>query len=156
MKEITGIEDQKSQEIAAELNQLLADYHIHYQNLRGFHWNINGPGFFELHRHFEELYTAALTTIDEIAERILTLGGRPLHTMTDYLQRSEIKEVSDTHSAEETVQATLEALKLLLRQERKLVEIAAKAADEGTVDLLTPLIAEQEKGAWMLRAYLGK
>lgn len=156
MKEITGIEDQKSQELVNELNQLLADYHIHYQNLRSFHWNINGPGFFELHRHFEELYTAALTTIDEIAERILTLGGRPLHTMTDYLAKSEIKEMPDTHSAESTVQETLNALKVLLGQERKIVEIAAEAADEGTVDLLTPLIAGQEKEAWMLRAYLGK
>jgi starvation-inducible DNA-binding protein len=156
MKEITGIDAAKTNEIVAELNQLLADYHIYYQNLRGFHWNINGPGFFELHRHFEELYTVALVTIDEVAERILTLGGSPLHTMSDYVKHSEIKEQNDTHTAEATVKATLEALKVLLTQERKLVEIAAEAADEGTVDLLTPLIAAQEKEAWMLRAYLGK
>ena len=154
MKKYTGIEDKHSEEIVSNLNQLLADYHLHYQNLRGFHWNISGPGFFELHRHFEELYTEALTTIDELAERILTLGGRPLHAMSSYVKGANIQEAIDLTTPEDTINSTLNALAVLLKQERELVNIAGDAGDEGTVDLLTPLIAAQEKEAWMLRSYL--
>ena len=73
-----------SEKLIIELNQLLSDFHIYYQNTRGFHWNIKGKRFFELHVKFEELYTEALTSIDEIAERILTIGGTPLHAFDDY------------------------------------------------------------------------
>lgn len=156
MKSITGIDDTHSKELVSQLNQLLADYHIYYQNLRGFHWNISGPGFFELHAKFEELYTVAQTTIDEIAERILTLGGRPLHTITDYLGRAKISESRDVYTAKETVEATLKNLEILLMQERIIVDTAGQAGDEGTADLLTPHIADKEKQAWMLKAYLGR
>ncbi len=145
-----------SKELVSQLNQLLSDYHIYYQNLRGFHWNISGPGFFELHAKFEELYTVAHTTIDELAERILTLGGRPLHTITDYLGRAKISEARDVHSAKDTVEVTLKNFEILLIQKRMIVEAAAKAGDEGTADLLTPLIFDLEKQAWMLKAYLGR
>jgi starvation-inducible DNA-binding protein len=156
MKSITGIEEQASQGLVTQLNQLLADYQIYYQNLRGFHWNISGPGFFELHRHFETLYTAAQLTIDELAERILTLGGRPLHTMSDYVHSADIKESRDVYTADETVRTTLKNIEVLLHLEREIVIAANEAGDEGTADLLTPLIAAQEKQAWMLKAYLGR
>lgn len=156
MKAITGMEETDSKELVSQLNQLLADYHIYYQNLRGFHWNINGPGFFELHAKFEELYNVAQTTIDELAERILTLGGRPLHTITDYLGRAKVSESRDVHTAKETLEATLKNIEILLMQERIIVDLAGKAGDEGTADLLTPLIADKEKQAWMLKAYLGR
>lgn len=156
MKSITGIDESASAELVASLNQLLADYHIYYQNLRGFHWNISGPGFFELHVHFEQLYTTAQVTIDNLAERILTLGGRPLHTMTDFIGRAKMSEARDVYTARDTVETTLKNLGILLMQERMLVELAGNSDDEGTVDLLTPLIADQEKQAWMLKAYLGR
>ncbi len=156
MKSITGIEEQASQALVKQLNQLLADFQIYYQNLRGFHWNISGPGFFELHRHFETLYTAAQLTIDELAERILTLGGRPLHTMSDYVKSADIKESRDVFTADETVRTTLSNIAVLLQLEREIVVAANEAGDEGTADLLTPLIAVQEKQAWMLKAYLGR
>jgi starvation-inducible DNA-binding protein len=72
-------------EIASELNVLLANYQIYYQNLRGFHWNIQGRDFFELHVKFEELYNDGAIKIDEVAERILTIEATPLHSFTDYL-----------------------------------------------------------------------
>lgn len=155
MKKYTGIAESQSTEIVNALNQLLSDYHMYYQNLRGFHWNISGPAFFELHRHFEELYTEALTTIDELAERILTLGGRPLHAMSDYIRTAQIEEAKNVTAAGDSVQSTLDALAVLLQSERRIVTMAGEAGDEGTADLLTPLIAAQEKEAWMLRAYLG-
>ena len=81
-----GIEESKSKELANKLNLLLSDLQLFYINARGFHWNIKGNKFFELHLKFEELYTDVLTKIDEVAERILTLGHKPLHSFSDYLK----------------------------------------------------------------------
>jgi starvation-inducible DNA-binding protein len=102
-----GLNEKKSNKLAEELNVLLANYQLYYQNLRGFHWNIKGPAFFELHLKFEELYNDAVLKIDEIAERILTLGATPLHTFTDYLKRSTIKEAANVSDGEGTVSTTL-------------------------------------------------
>ena len=93
MKNSIGINTEKALILANRLNELLADYQLFYQNLRGLHWNIKGRKFFELHLKFEEYYDNAVIKVDEIAERILTLEGEPLHTFTDYLKISEIKEV---------------------------------------------------------------
>ncbi len=155
MNPITGIQPKHEKALIDALNHLLADYHVYYQNLRGFHWNITGPGFFELHAHFEQLYTAAQLTIDELAERVLTLGGRPMHTMSAYLGNARIEEAPDHVTAEATVKAALQNIGRLLEREREIVLLASEADDEGTSDLLTPLIAAQEKQAWMLNAYLG-
>ena len=81
---ILGLNKEKINELAVDLNELLANFQIYYQNLRGLHWNIKGRSFFELHVKFEELYTDAQEKVDLIAERILTLQGMPLHTFEDY------------------------------------------------------------------------
>jgi starvation-inducible DNA-binding protein len=114
-----GLNEKKSNKLAEELNVLLANYQLYYQNLRGFHWNIKGPAFFELHLKFEELYNDAVLKIDEIAERILTLGATPLHTFTDYLKRSSVKEAANVSDGEGTVTTTLSNLKTLLEIERQ-------------------------------------
>lgn len=88
-----SLEAKKLKPVVDHLNDLLANYHIHYQNLRGCHWNVRGNHFFTLHVKFEELYTNALTTIDELAERVLTLGKSPYSTFSDYIKHAEIKEV---------------------------------------------------------------
>ncbi|HYH56890.1 MAG TPA: ferritin-like domain-containing protein, partial [Anseongella sp.] len=80
-----GLEKDKSQRLGKKLNELLANYQVFYINARGFHWNIKGDKFFELHTKFEELYTDSLLKIDETAERVLTLGFTPLHSYSDYL-----------------------------------------------------------------------
>ena len=102
MESITGLKGKSNAEIAEKLNQLLANYEVYYQNLRGFHWNIKGNDFFVLHEKFEELYNEAQLAIDEVAERILTLGEQPLHTYSDFVETSTIKEyknLSDSKSA---------------------------------------------------------
>ena len=71
---------------AKELDVLLADYHLYYQKLRNFHWNIVGRSFFDLHEKFEELYDDAKLKVDEIAERILTLRFQPVSNYSDYLK----------------------------------------------------------------------
>ena len=88
---IIGLEEKKVKKLTDELNGLLANYQIFYQNLRGYHWNIKGENFFELHVKFEEYYNDAQVKIDEIAERILTLGKTPFHSYSDYLEENQLK-----------------------------------------------------------------
>ena len=135
---------------------MLANYQLYYQNLRGFHWNIKGDAFFTLHLKFEELYGDAVLKIDEIAERVLTLGGTPLHTYTDYLKHSTIKEAANVTDGEGTVGTTLSNLKTLLELERNILSLAGEANDEGTDALMSGYISAQEKTVWMLSAYLGR
>lgn len=146
------IED--SQTIANDLNQLLSSYQIHYQNLRGLHWNITGRKFFELHLKFEELYTEALVRIDEIAERILTLGHHPLHTFHDYISHSAIQETSSILNGQESVERTLSAFETLLQLEYDLLQKSSAADDEGTNAMISDYIKQNEKTRWMLNAWL--
>ncbi len=151
-----GLKTEQSNKLAKELNVLLANYQMFYQNLRGFHWNIQGPSFFELHVKFEELYSDAVLKVDEIAERVLTLGETPHHTFTSYLEHSTIKEASNLKDGESTVTTTLSNLKTLLEMERKILVVSGEAGDEGTNSQMSDYITEQEKTVWMLSAYLGR
>ncbi len=156
MKEITGLKGQSNQEIANKLNELLANYEVYYQNLRGFHWNIKGSEFFVLHEKFEELYVSAQESIDEIAERILTLGTQPLHTYSDFLSHSTVKEAKNLSSAQETVNALLENLRIIIELERAILTLSDNADDEGTNSLMSDYITVQEKTVWMFSSYLNK
>src|SRR5690606_26979174 len=127
----------KARSLSNHLNDLLANYQLFYQNLRGLHWNIKGKEFFELHLKFEELYNDAILKVDEIAERVLTLGGTPLHTMMDYLKQSEIKEVKDVTDGRTGVQAVITNFSILIRKEREVLALAADAEDEGTNSLMS-------------------
>lgn len=151
-----GLESQHAEKLIGDLNVLLANFQLYYQNLRGIHWNIQGPHFFQLHEKFEELYTDAQQKIDEVAERVLTLGGRPLHSYSAYLENSSIAEAKDVSDPDATVALVLDNLKQLISNERPIIERAAEAGDEGTVDMLSAFVAEQEKTSWMMAAWLGK
>jgi len=151
-----GLNTNQSNELAKELNTLLATYQMFYQNLRGFHWNIQGPSFFELHLKFEELYNDAILKVDEIAERVLTLGETPYHTFTACLEHSSIKEAANVKDGNGTVSTTLSNLKTLLEMERKILTLSGEAGDEGTNSQMSDYITQQEKTVWMLNAYLGK
>ncbi|MFT6210823.1 MAG: starvation-inducible DNA-binding protein [Bacteroidia bacterium] len=150
-----GLKTEQSNKLASELNTLLANYQVFYQNLRGFHWNIQGPSFFELHVKFEELYNDAVIKVDEIAERILTLGETPYHTFTAYLEHSTITEAANVKDGNGTVSTTLANLKTLLEMERVILDLAGDAGDEGTNSQMSDYISQQEKTVWMLTAYLG-
>ena len=116
---ILGLNPSKTDEINLELNVLLASFQTYYQNLRGIHWNIKGKRFFELHVKFEELYTDATIKVDEIAERILTLGGQPLHTFDDYLKTSKVAVGKNITNDEESVRLIIASLSSLLQLERQ-------------------------------------
>ncbi len=139
----------------AEINQLLSDFHIYYQNTRGFHWNIKGKRFFELHVKFEELYTEALTNIDDLAERLLAIGGAPLHTFDDYLKTSKLKVYKQVSEDTATVKAIVDLLKGIIEQEKVVKELATETGDNETEDMMIGLINAQQKHIWMFSAWLG-
>lgn len=154
MKSPIGLDTVQSQALAAELNKLLASYQILYMNVRGFHWNIRGNQFFELHLKFEEIYNDLLLKVDALAERILTLDGVPMHSFSDYLKVSAIPEQKGLHDGRACVESLLESFRELLVAQRRILGQAADAGDEGTASILSDYVQQQEKLVWMLRAYL--
>jgi starvation-inducible DNA-binding protein len=150
-----GLDVEKSAQLAGKLNHLLANFSIFYMNVRGFHWNIRGEKFFELHLKFEEIYNDLQVKIDEIAERILTLGFTPAHAYSTYQEISEIKEVKNMSDGRLAVASLVESFGKIIVLERELLELSADASDEGTNALMSDYIREQEKTVWMLNAWLG-
>ena len=158
MKKINqiGLDETKSKALAGGLNQLLADYMMFYQNTRGLHWNIKGEKFFELHLKFEELYTNLLLKVDEIAERILTFGGTPLHTFDDYQKTTQIKSIKNISDGNTGITNVLDSFKTIIIKQRVLLNLAAETEDEGTNALMSDYIREQEKLVWMYSSFLNR
>lgn len=151
-----GLDTRKSSELADKLNVLLAHYSIFYQNTRGYHWNIKGEKFFELHLKFEELYNDLFIKIDEVAERILTLGNTPNHNYSDYKKSSKIVESNQVSDGIKAVADILNSLKTIITIQRDLLLLSAETGDEGTNALMSDYIRTQEKLIWMYSAYLKK
>jgi starvation-inducible DNA-binding protein len=149
-----GLDKIKSERLAKKLNSLLANYSVFYQNTRGYHWNIKGEKFFELHLKFEELYNDLLLKIDEVAERILTLGHAPEHNFTQYNKISSIKESTKVADGLKAVEQILGSFKTVISMQRELLDISADANDEGTNALMSDYIRVQEKQVWMYSAFL--
>lgn len=151
---ILGLPVKESEAIVSELNTLLSSFQVYYQNLRGIHWNIRGKRFFDLHVKFEELYNDAQLKIDMIAERVLTIGGTPLHTFEDYLKNNKLAVGKNISKDEEAVHLIVNSLSDLLKIERKILKDSDEIHDEGTNSMMGDFIAEQEKTIWMMRAWL--
>ena len=151
-----GLEVKAAKDLAKDLNVLLSNFQVYYQNLRGIHWNIKGKRFFDLHVKFEELYNDANIKVDEIAERILTLGGTPLHTFEDYIKNVKIPIGKDIYKDDEAVKLIVDSLIGLLKVERQLLEKSGEANDEGTNSMMSDFITEQEKTVWMMKAWLNE
>ena len=148
-----GLDEKKTSNTVQELNVLLADYHLYYQKLRNYHWNVIGKNFFDLHEKFEELYDDAKIKVDEIAERILTLRYQPTSNLSEYLEKSNLKESKSDLSDSQMIKNLLTDHGTILKQMRKVVEVAEKGGDEGTIDLIGAYIRELEKTSWMLDAW---
>ncbi len=127
---------------------------LFYTNLRGFHWNVKGVEFYGLHAKLEEFYDDTAEKVDEVAERILMLGGVPAHNYTEYLKTSSIKETGVVSNAKEIGKNLLDSMKVLISLEREVLETASEGNDEGTVALMSDFISAQEKNIWMLTAFL--
>jgi len=151
-----GLEQTQREGVIALLQTLLADEEILYTKTRNFHWNVTGPRFHDLHKFFESQYSELEGTIDEVAERIRSLGGVPLGSMEGYLHATRLKEhTGHPPDADGMIAALLadhEAVIQSLRQD--LATANEKHGDAGTSDFLTGLMEDHEKTAWMLRAHL--
>ncbi|GGD91189.1 Dps family protein [Planktosalinus lacus] len=150
---ILNLDKEKTTNTVNQLNILLADFHMYYQKLRNFHWNIVGKSFFDLHVKFEEMYDDTKLKVDEIAERILTLRYQPTSNLSEYLKMSNLKESKATLSDAEMIDTLIDDHTTLLKQMKNVIDAADKANDEGTIDLIGAYIRELEKTTWMLDAW---
>ena len=153
-KNNVGLDVSAINSIVEKLGILLADYHVFYANLRGFHWNIKGDKFFELHELYEEYYNDTAEKIDAVAERIVMLGSVPANTFTQYLKQTTLKEISAESNWNVGVKNVLDTLKSLLEKQREILTMARDAKDVATISLISHGIKEYEKKIWMLSAYL--
>jgi starvation-inducible DNA-binding protein len=151
-----GWSTEETEEITHALNNLLANYSIHYQKLRNYHWNVKGSDFFDLHEQFEQQYNEALQSIDDIAERIRIFGKTPLSTLTEYLETSNIKETVSPLSSDLMVRELLSDYGHLLEFMSTTVEVAANHNDSGTEEMIKKFINNIEKHHWMMSAFMAK
>ncbi|WP_213423588.1 Dps family protein [Bhargavaea massiliensis] len=145
-----------SKELLDELNVQVSTWSVFYTKLHNYHWYVKGPQFFTLHAKFEELYNEATLHMDEIAERMLTLGGQPLATLKEHLESSVVEEASGNESANAMVKQVTEDFDKIMDSLKKGMDLAAKEEDDMTEDLLNSIYQSIEKHQWMLNAFLGE
>lgn len=138
-----------------KLNLYLANLNVLYRKVQNYHWNIVGTGFFSVHEKLEEYYDAINEQIDDVAERILSIGGRPLGTLKDYLAVTTIKEAENKEiSIPEAVADVKKEFEAMLKLVKEVKEAADEENDYGTSALVDEYISTYEKNLWMLNAYL--
>ena len=138
-----------------ELNIYLSNLHVLYTKIHNLHWNVVGVGFYEIHIKLEEFYIAIALELDEIAERILTLEGRPLASMKDYIENASLKEIdSKPIKPVKAAEIVFKDFQKVLKHLREISVLAAENNDEQTVGMLDNYIGVYEKNLWMLGAYL--
>lgn len=154
MKFNIGLSDQERKGVSDILNTLLADEYVLYTNTRNYHWNVVGPQFHDLHKFFESQYEELNEVVDEVAERVRTLGGTALGSLTEFLKQTRLKEHPEpSGSALQMVKNLLMSHEAVIQSLRVDLETCAdKFHDMGTNDFLTGLMERHEKMAWMLRA----
>ena len=144
-----------TQNLNAKLNQLVSSYSVLYTKLHNYHWYVTGNAFFTLHAKFEELYNEVTANLDEIAERILSKGGKPVATLREHLELSFIEEATGEETTIAMVQTTISDFEKLMNALKSTMELAAEEGDDRTEDLLNAMYQSVEKHTWMLKAFLG-
>lgn len=139
-----------------ELNKLVANLTVLYTKLHSFHWYVKGTSFYTLHSVFEKYYDYVTESLDEVAERFLAIGGRPVSTLKGSLEIATIKEATEKETTNEMVESVLADFNLLIADLSELMEVSEEANDQGTADLALGLKTELQKNVWMLNAYLAK
>ncbi|WP_106768600.1 Dps family protein [Paenibacillus faecalis] len=147
---------QSTDKLNAVLNTQLANWSVLGVKLHNYHWFVKGPQFFALHEKFEELYNTAADYVDEIAERMLAIGGKPAASMAEYLKLASIEEATGDHSAEQMVAALVADFQMIVKELKAGIEIANDQGDDPSADLLIGMLTDVEKQSWMLSAFLGK
>lgn len=147
---------QTTNQLNSVLNTQLANWSLLGVKLHHYHWFVKGPQFFTLHSKFEELYNVAAGYLDEIAERMLAIGGKPSATMAEYLKLATIQEASGESTAQQMVETLIADFTAIAEGMKSGIELAGEQGDDPTADMLTGMVAELEKQNWMLGAFLGK
>jgi starvation-inducible DNA-binding protein len=143
-------------QLVSVLNKQIANWSVLYTKLHNYHWYVKGGQFFTLHVKFEEFYNEAGLHVDELAERLLAIGGKPAATMKEYLEMSSIKEASGSESADEMVQSVINDFSIIIGELKEGMSFAEEKNDETTGDMLLAIHSELEKHVWMLTAFLGR
>ncbi len=138
------------------LNTQIANWTVLYMKLHNYHWYVKGGQFFTLHIKFEEFYNEAALHIDNLAERLLAIGGRPVATLKETLELSAIKEASNNETTEQMVEAIAQDFTLVIKQLKEGMAIAEQEDDETTGDMFLAIHSSLEKHTWMLHAFAGK
>ena len=154
--ELIKLNESAPNNVGASQLRLLADFQVLNTNLRGFHWNIKGHDFFVLHSQFEKMYDDTAEKVDEIAERILMLGGTPANKFSDYLKVANINEVDKISNGEQALNNILQSISYLIGEDRIILSFASQSGDEVTVSMMSDYLKEHEKLVWMLTAYNSK
>lgn len=151
-----GLSDPQRSGVSQILSALLADEHVLYIKTRNYHWNVVGPQFNDFHKFFEGQYEQISEVIDEVAERIRSLGGKSPGTMAEFLKAARLKEApGELPNARTMVSNLLADHESIIRNLRlDLANCGDKYGDAGTNDFLTGLMEGHEKMAWMLRSFL--
>ena len=150
-----GITEKNRQAVAADLNQLLADEHILYNKTRNYHWSVEGPSFMELHKLYESQYTLLAETIDQIAERIRTIGHFAEGRLKELIKLASLEEPEAPVNQASQISNLIDDHETVIIKLRKLItDFDEKYKDIGSSDFVTGLLKEHEKMAWMLRSYL--
>ncbi|NMM53767.1 Dps family protein [Paenibacillus aquistagni] len=137
------------------VNQQVANLNVFYVKLHNYHWYVKGHMFFTLHEKFEEFYNEVTENMDEVAERLLTIGGKPYATMKEYLEHTTLQEGNASDSADTMVKNLAADFKQLIKEFEAIMEAAQEQGDEGTSDVFLGIKSEYEKHVWMLEAFLG-
>lgn len=145
-----------SKELITEMNVQVSTWSVLYTKLHNYHWYVKGHQFFTLHNKFEELYNEATAHMDEIAERILTLGGNPVATLKEHLEQSVVEEASGNEKADEMVKIIADDFGKTMNSLKVGMTLAADVGDDMTEDLLNATYQSIEKHQWMLNAFLGE
>ncbi|MCM3670188.1 DNA starvation/stationary phase protection protein [Mesobacillus maritimus] len=143
-------------ELTLAVNQQIANWSVLFTKLHNYHWYVTGPEFFTLHAKFEEFYNEAALHIDELAERLLALGDKPVATMKECLALSSVNEAVGGENASEMVQSIVEDFTKIITELKKGMSLAEEAGDETTGDLLLSIHSTLEKHVWMLNSFLGR
>lgn len=150
-----GISEKNRAAVAASLNQLLADEHILYNKTRNYHWSIEGPSFMEFHKLYESQYTALAETIDQIAERIRTIGHFAEGRLKEIVKLATLDEPeAPTDQAQQIENLETDHETMIIKLRKLIKDFDEKYKDIGSSDFVTGLLKEHEKMAWMLRSYL--
>lgn len=142
-----------NQQLVVALNKQLANWNVLYTKLHNYHWYVTGPEFFTLHEKFEEYYNEAGNYIDEVAERILTIKGKPIATLKEYLETATIEESNGKESSTEMVDALVNDFEQIVNDSKKIIEAAEDSQDQPTADLFIGIKTSLEQHIWMLNAF---